>query len=124
MLRLEQELQQSAVAFITAAYPDLLFFHTPNSSGNRGARLGGILKSMGVKPGVPDIFILLPTGHAAFVELKASKGSLSPAQKAFRDQAQAFGALWAECRSLTEIADTLDRWLTPLGWIAKARIAA
>lgn len=124
MKRPEQQLQQQVAGYINAAYPGLLWFHPANSSGNRGARLGGILKSMGVLAGVPDIVVILPTGLSAFIELKASKGSLSPTQKAFRDRARETGALWEECRSLEETADLLNRWLQPLGWEPKARLAA
>lgn len=122
--RPEQALQQQAVAFIDRAYPAALYFHVPNSSGNRGAVLGGILKSMGVKAGVPDLVFILPHGVAAFIELKASAGRLTPAQQAFRDRAQALGCLWAECRSLPEVEGTLAAWLTPFGWVPRARVAA
>jgi hypothetical protein len=124
MKREEQAFHQQVARYINAAYPGLLWFHSPNSSGNRGARLGGILKSMGVLAGVPDISIVLPNGTAAFIELKAGKGSLSPAQKEFRERAQSHGAFWAQARSIQEIEDQLQKWLQPFGWTAKARIAA
>lgn len=124
MNRPEQAFHQSVARFIDAAYPGLLWWHTPNASGNRGPRLGGILKSMGVLAGVPDIVLILPSAIPAFIELKAGKGSLSPAQKSFRDRAKESGALWAEARTLEEVSATLERWLLPLGWVSKARLAA
>lgn len=124
MNRPEQIFHQSVATFINAAYPGLLWFHPANSSGNRGPRLGGILKSMGVLAGVPDIVLILPTGLSGFIELKVGKGSLSPAQKSFRDRAKESGALWAEARTLDEVEQTLERWLLPLGWVSKARLAA
>lgn len=124
MKRPEQAFHQSVASYINAAYPALLWWHTPNASGNRGPRLGGILKSMGVLAGTPDIALVLPNGTAAFVELKASKGSLSPAQKTFRDRASAMGALWAEARTLEDLAELLHRWLQPFGWEPKARVSA
>jgi hypothetical protein len=43
------------------------------------------LKWLGVKPGVPDIFIVW-RGRSIFIELKAHKGSLSDAQKAMQQR--------------------------------------
>lgn len=123
MLRPEQQLQQQVAGFIRKAYPGLLWWHTPNQSGRRdAARLGKILKSMGVLAGVPDLTIILPTGHAAFIELKAGKGKLTEGQEAFRDKCQSVGCFWAEARSLEEVAEALHRWLHPLGWTSRARI--
>ncbi|CAN7306552.1 VRR-NUC domain-containing protein [Phenylobacterium sp. LjRoot164] len=124
MRRDEQVFHQQVARFINAAYPGLLWFHAPNGAGNRGVKLGAILKSMGVRAGVPDITIVLPTGHAAFIELKTATGSLSKEQREFRDQAKAAGAFWCMARSLDEVADQLHAWLNPLGWTSKARLAA
>lgn len=124
MNRPEQALQQTVAGYLDRAVPALLWFHVPNSSGNRGARLGGILKSMGVKAGVPDLVLILPNGLAAFIELKASKGALTEAQRAFRDRCSALGCFWAEARSLSDVEAVLERWLVPFGWALKARVAA
>lgn len=123
MLRPEQQLQQVVASYLDAAYPQLLWWHTPNSSGNRGQRLGGILRSMGVKSGVPDICIIMPDGRAAFIELKAGRGRLTDTQEAFRKRATSCDAFWAEARSLDEVADLVERWLLPFGWRARARAA-
>jgi hypothetical protein len=121
--REEQAFHQAVARFINVAAPGLLWWHTPNASGNRGPRLGGILKSMGVLAGVPDLCIILPTGTAAFIELKAAGGSLSPAQKAFRERCQHWNCLWAEARTLDDVQAILERWLIPLGWKLSARVA-
>lgn len=123
MKRPEEALQRQVAAYLNAAYPGLTWWHTANGMGRSRAE-AGILKAMGVKAGVPDLTIIMPTGSAAFIELKAAKGRLSESQKAFRDGVQACGCFWAECRSLAEVAGTLDAWLGPLGHKAKARIAA
>lgn len=124
MRRPEQELQRQVFAYIRQAYPKLIAFHVPNATGNRGPRLGGILKSIGVVAGVPDIVVVLPDARAAFIELKAGKGKLTEAQSAFRDRAQQLECPWAEVRSLTEAAELLHSWLLPYGLVSKARIAA
>lgn len=124
MRRPEQALQQLVASYIDAAYPQLVWWHTPNSSGNRGQRLGGILRAMGVKSGVPDLTLVLPDGRCAFVELKAKRGRLTETQEAFRKRATACDAFWAEARSLEEVADLLERWLLPFGWRPRAQVAA
>jgi hypothetical protein len=122
--RPEQALQQQVVAFMNLAAPGLLFWHTPNQSGRRSPVAGAILKSMGVRAGVPDITILLPTGKAAFIELKAGNGRLTEGQQAFRADVERLGCPWAEARSLADVEAILNRWLSPLGWTLKARAAA
>jgi len=122
--RPEQALQQQVARFINQAAPGLLWWHVPNSSGNRGPKLGGILKSMGVKAGVPDLVFVLPTGRAGFIELKAGTGKLTDSQKDFRDRVTDAGAFWAEARSVAEVEDILHRWLTPFGWKLQARVSA
>lgn len=123
MRRPEQLLQQQIVRFIDAAYPTLLYWHTPNG-GARNPVEAGIFKTLGVKAGVPDLTFILPLGKAAFIELKAGKGRLTDSQQAFRDRAQQLDCLWAEVRSLNEAADVLERWLLPYGLVSKARVAA
>lgn len=123
MKRPEQALHIEVAKYLALAIPDLTYFHVPNSSGNRGPGLGGIMKAMGVRPGVPDFCFVLPHGAAAFIELKAGKGKLSPSQQAFKASLP-LGALWAEARSIAEVQEILERWLTPFGWNLRARVSA
>lgn len=124
MKRPEQILQQQVTKFINLATPGLIWWHTPNASGRRSPVAGAILKSMGVRPGVADITILLPTGKAAFIELKAGKGRLAEGQQTFRDDVERLGCQWAEARSLADVEAILHGWLSPLGWTLKARASA
>lgn len=114
MRRPEQALQIQTVAFMNAI-PDLLFFHVPNGGG-RSKVEGAILKAMGVKPGVPDLVIIRPNLPPAFIELKAGNGKATATQLDFAKQANARGCPWVECRSLADVAEVLDVWLTPLGF--------
>lgn len=124
MRRPEQALQQNVAAYLSATFPRLLWFHVPNSSGDRGAQLGGILKTMGVKAGVPDLVLILPNGLAGFIELKAGRGKLTEAQAAFRDRCQALGCLWSEARSIEDVQTILTAWFTPFGWTLRGRVMA
>lgn len=112
--RPEQGFQIAVVNFIRAAAPDLLFFHVPNGAG-RSAVEGEILRLMGVLAGVADLVIVLPDGSVGFIELKAGKGRLSPAQQTFKDRALKANARWAEARTLDDIAAVLSAWLAPFG---------
>jgi len=73
-------------------------------------RTANMMKAAGVRRGWPDLQFLFPDGVTRFVELKAG-ASLSSEQRAFRDRCQAIRPdLWAVCRSVDEVADTLRAW--------------
>ena len=58
-------------------YPELrLLFHIPNG-GSRGKAEAGRFRAMGVKAGVPDLFLPVARQgmHGLFIELKRQKGS-------------------------------------------------
>ena len=119
MNRPEQVFQRAVVQFLDAALRDCIWFHCPNGGGRSKAE-AGILKSMGVRAGVADLVIINEFGRVHFIELKAGKGSLSPAQKAFRAECGRLSIPWSECRTLAEVEGTLAGW----GFTPKARIAA
>lgn len=119
MKREEQHLQQQVVRYLDLALPSLIWFHCPNGGGRTPVE-GAILKSMGVRAGVPDLVFVLPDGRAAFIELKAGKGVLTPAQKAFRANCEQQRIPHAVCTSLAEVQGTLDAW----GLHTRARVAA
>lgn len=105
----EDRLQKQVVAFLRVAAPDLLFFH-PANGGFRNLREAAKLKAMGVRAGVADLAVVLPDGRAAFVELKAGKGRLSPAQAEFRDTCERLSIPHAVARSLAEVEAALSAW--------------
>jgi hypothetical protein len=107
----EISLHMTAAAFLRHAWPgDLPWTHFPAGE-KRDARTGAKLKAMGLAAGWPDFILLLPNGQAAFLELKASAGSLSDPQIEFRQKATALRCGYAVCRSLDEVEATLTRWL-------------
>lgn len=62
--------------FQSGKYPELdLLFHIPNG-GKRRKSEAARFKAMGVKAGVPDLFLSVPRGgfHGLFIELKAPNG--------------------------------------------------
>ena len=102
--RPEQQIQRAVVQYlgIMENLGELTFFHVPNG-GRRTKAEGSIFKSLGVRPGVPDLVLLFPGGKCAFVEIKADKGRLSAAQKAFRNTAEAMGFPFLEARGVDEV---------------------
>ena len=107
---IELALQKFAASLLRLnAAPDVIWFHPPNGEA-RSARTGGKLKAMGVKPGVPDLVVVLPGGHAHFLELKSARGSLSPHQRVFREDCGINGAPYEVATTPEEVESTLRDW--------------
>src|SRR3972149_4835715 len=77
--------------------PGLIYWHTPNG-GKRHIRAAVKFKRQGVRKGVPDLTFIIPrtedsNGFAlpAFLEVKTTKGRMSPAQKEFRENCISMG---------------------------------
>ena len=84
----EQSIHLAVMEWV-ALYPSIFpyILHFPNES-PRTPRYGRLLKKMGMRKGVSDLFIALPRHnyHGAWIEIKSEKGRVSPAQKVFLDQ--------------------------------------
>ncbi|KKK91125.1 hypothetical protein LCGC14_2716110 [marine sediment metagenome] len=106
----EFDLQKAVVQFLEIALPlEAVFFHVPNGE-KRSKATAGKLKAMGVKPGVPDIFILYGS-LTYFIELKRPKGGVaSDDQNIMQERLRCAGAavMMGNCRSVEE----LENWLT------------
>lgn len=87
--------------------------------GGGGRARGRKLKTMGVKPGWPDLLILA-FQRTFWIELKTAKGRLSPEQRAVHEDLIAAGACVAVCRSIEEVQQALEAWELPI----RGRIAA
>lgn len=59
-------------------------FHIPNE-GKRSKIMGKILQRMGMRAGISDIFVAIPTGkfHGLWIELKAGTNKATPLQLQF-----------------------------------------
>ena len=87
-----EEQEQAAVfewtILMEKQFPELaLLYHTPNG-GYRNVSEAVRFKRIGVKPGVPDLFLPVARGgwHGLFIEMKRQKGGrLSDDQKAWID---------------------------------------
>ncbi|WP_263079516.1 VRR-NUC domain-containing protein [Endozoicomonas sp. Mp262] len=90
-------------------------FHPPNG-GKRDKATAGKLKAMGVKPGVPDVFCMLPRGgyHGLVVEYKATPpndAEVSPYQKEWITRLSQQGYKASVCKGLAAIKDEFTNYL-------------
>lgn len=92
-----------------AAKPDIYYFAIPNQS-NRHISNAAKMKAEGVRAGSPDLCFMLPEGRVAWLEMKSPDGTLSPAQKQFRDRALRLDHQWGMARSLYEAIPLLTQW--------------
>lgn len=95
-----------------------LLFHIPNG-GARSKAEGGIFKGMGVKAGVPDLFLPLPrlsddimrTYCGLFIEMKAEDGKLSAAQRQWLQRLSRKGYACAVCRGADEAKEVITEYI-------------
>ena len=96
----EEDLQMAVVQWFDLQYPKLsqFFFHVASGGsrsfktdrqGRRFSLEAMRFKKMGVRKGVPDMFLAVPVGrhHGLFLEFKSSIGALTKEQRTFMDQA-------------------------------------
>lgn len=106
----EHKLQVQLMDYLAVAgRRDLHWFAVPNG-GHRHIAQASRLKAEGVRSGTPDLCFMLPEGKVAWLEMKTAKGTLGPAQKAFRDLAGRLGHQWGLARSVDEAIVLLSRW--------------
>lgn len=116
----ETDLHRAVAAYLAVVLPLGAWWTTVAHGGFRvPAQVGARLKSMGLRPGVPDLMIV-HDGRALFVELKARRGVLSDQQRDCITSLRGAGASVAICRSIDDVARALLEWRVPM----RARIAA
>ncbi|MCH5207550.1 MAG: VRR-NUC domain-containing protein [Oscillospiraceae bacterium] len=94
-------------------YPELaLLFHVPNG-GKRNAREAARFKRMGVKPGVPDLFLPVSRGgfYGLFIELKAHNGRVSENQGKWLRELYEQGYAVCVCFGFEEAKRDIIRYL-------------
>jgi hypothetical protein len=110
MRRPEEQIQKSIVKYLEVVKPDCFWFHVPNQRGTRTLIENKILKTLGVKAGVPDLVFILHSGLACFAEVKSSKGPMTPAQKDVRDRLLDLGCSYSLVRSINDMEQSLKVW--------------
>lgn len=118
----EEALQRACVqwaALQSRRYPILeALIHVPNG-GRRPKGEAGKLKAMGVRPGVPDFLLPLPSPAKCWsglaIELKAKDGRLSRAQAEWLERLADAGWRVAVVRSLEEFCALITEYAHPTG---------
>ena len=104
----ENVIKWSQQPSIREKFPELaLLFHIPNERDDKVQ--AAILKKMGVKKGVPDLFLPFPSGryHGLFIEMKALDGKASDNQMWWIAHLQANGYACAVCYGWQKAVDVL-----------------
>ena len=105
----EQEALMNWASMSLGKYPALRWlFHIPNG-GTRHPAEAVHLKRMGVKPGVPDLFLPYPVPpfHGLWIEMKSETGRASAVQKEWIEQLRLYGHAAFVCMGLSAAQDCL-----------------
>lgn len=86
--------------------------HIPNES-KRSPRYGKLLKDMGMRKGVSDLFIALPRNgyHGAWIEIKSDIGKVSPEQFKFIEEMKEVGYYCAVTVGVDQTIETIKWYL-------------
>lgn len=108
MPRNESQLQQECVNIFSLKYPKLapLLFAIPNG-GFRNAREARNLKKQGVRAGIPDLMLAVPSRecHGLFLELKFGTNKPTAHQ---RDMMQRLGEQGYMCKVVRSTSEFLN----------------
>ncbi len=92
-----------------AGVPDLMAFHIKNS-GKESLATGALLKKMGVRAGVSDLFIGVPGQPPSFLELKSHGCKPTETQLAFATHCERIGYRWACVDGIDSALAVLRMW--------------
>lgn len=113
---IEQGLLFEWTQYQIARFPELaLLFHIPNEAGTRTFKETVRLKELGVKAGVPDLFLPVARWgwHGLFIEMKRQRnGHVSEVQKEWISALVEQGYLVRVCHGFDEAKKTLLLYLT------------
>lgn len=103
---------------IRQKYPELkLLFHIKNET-KEGAQAVAIDKAMGVKKGVPDLFLPIPRGEycGLFIEMKSTSGRAREEQLWWLDELRNQGYMAEVCKGYLEAINLLQEYLELPRW--------
>lgn len=109
MRRPEQAIHKAVVSHLRMRSEPRVFFFHPANGGKRLIIEARIFKALGVIAGVPDL-IILKAGEVFGLELKATRGVLTPSQRLVHAAMREAGAETAVAHSLDEALATLEFW--------------
>ena len=101
------------IAFMRVPYPALdMLYHIPNG-GSRNTKEAAHLKHQGVRAGVPDLCLPVPSGkyHGLYIELKYGKNKPTDKQKEWIVKLRKQGYCAEVCYGWLEASDTICKYL-------------
>lgn len=113
----EHQLQKSCIEwfrhFNKATRPVGRFLFAIPNGGRRDATTGAMLKAEGVRAGVADLFLMIPSqGYSGlWIEMKTKSGRQSPEQKEFQRDAEDYFYAYRLCRSLDDFQKIINKYL-------------
>lgn len=118
----EQNLQKSCLKWFRLQYPKVFIFH-PANGGYRTRIEAAIMNGIGVVAGTPDLVICHNNGisGALFVEMKASKGKLSPKQKEVIEWLKKSGYQCEVCNSLDSFISIVNNYFSESNYVSNFR---
>jgi hypothetical protein len=108
----ETQIQVDLVKWMRKTFPKMLF--TSTQAGNRMSTLQAVMmKRMGYTNGTPDLIVFRATNgwNGLLLELKQEKGTVSPDQKKFKEQANAEGYKYLVAYGLEQAKDAVRDYL-------------
>lgn len=118
----EAQIQRAVASYLSLVLPNSVMWSAIGHGGGGKIR-GAQLKGMGLRRGVPDIYIAWNIGHGQqtlWIELKSKDGRQSDEQKQFQVCVENIGHSYRVCRSLDEVVNGVILCSVP----TKARRAA
>ena len=109
----EAKIQHDCVMWFDGEFPEYrgLLYHNFLNPPNKIQ--GRILKGLGLRKGIPDLFLALPINgrHGLYIEMKNENGTLQPEQVKYRDRLKKVGYSWELCRSLESFKKIITEYL-------------
>lgn len=117
-MRIQHEAREQEALFTWARlqkglYPQLeMLFAVPNG-GSRHLLEAANLKKQGVKAGVPDVCLPVPSNryYGLYIEMKHGKNKTSTNQDWWIEKLDSYGYMTAVCYSFEEAKDTILKYL-------------
>lgn len=116
----ELELQTQCVSHFDRNYPSLkyLFFHVPNE-GKMSDHTGSSLNDAGRRKGIPDIFLLLPSGQWNALALEFKKpnfkpSDIKPEQHKYREELLKFQIQHHFVSGFKQFLDIIESYVPPI----------
>ena len=101
------------IAFAKNKTPELgLLHHIPNG-GSRDKREAARLKAQGVRAGVPDLFLPVPTSkyHGLYIEMKFGRNRPTAEQNEWLKNLSNMGYKTAVCYGWEEAREVIERYM-------------